>query len=101
MRRVAINPDMSVDEIMQRWPSTIHVLIRHGMLCIGCPIGVFHTISDACAAHGVGQEEFEAELLAAMRGDPSGTPSAFLEPREIGDPREIGPETPTTQHREL
>jgi hybrid cluster-associated redox disulfide protein len=58
--------DMSVDEIMRTWPQAIRVLIRYRMLCIGCPIGVFHTASDACREHDVGQEEFLRDLLEAI-----------------------------------
>jgi hybrid cluster-associated redox disulfide protein len=69
---------MSVDEIMRRWPATIRVMIRHQMLCIGCPIGIFHTVADAAAAHAMDDAAFSAELLAAMRSNPStDSPSAF------------------------
>lgn len=76
-RRV-IDREMTVDEIMRRWPATIRVFIRNGMLCIGCPIGVFHTVKDACDAHRLDEETFSRELLAAMASDNlvSG-PSAF------------------------
>ena len=63
--------EMSVDEIMRRWPMTIRVMIRHRMLCIGCPIGIFHTVADAAAAHSMDEASFSAELLAAMKADPS------------------------------
>ena len=69
---------MTVDEIMRRWPATIRVMIRNKMLCIGCPIGVFHTVLDACAAHRVDLESFSKELLEAMGSDPvANAPSAF------------------------
>lgn len=78
----AIDPDMTVDEIMRRWPAAIGVVLRHGMLCVGCPIGVFHTVTDACAAHEIDEERFSHALLAAMRGDPAANaPSAFAEAR--------------------
>jgi hybrid cluster-associated redox disulfide protein len=74
----AISPDMSVDEIMRRWPATIRVMIRHRMLCIGCPIGIFHTVADAAAAHAMDEAALTGELLAAMSADPStDAPSAF------------------------
>lgn len=73
-----LDPDMPVDEIMRRWPTTIRVMIRHRMLCIGCPIGIFHTVADAAAAHAVDEAAFAAELLAAIRSDPEAdVPSAF------------------------
>jgi hybrid cluster-associated redox disulfide protein len=74
----AVDAEMTVDEIMRRWPATIRVMIRHHMLCIGCPIGVFHTVVDACNAHRLDPRTFSADLLEAMRSDPvANTPSAF------------------------
>lgn len=77
-RPETINPEMTVDEIMRRWPATIRVMIRNRMLCIGCPIGVFHTVADACDAHRIDLASFSEELLGAMRADPAANaPSAF------------------------
>ena len=73
-----IDSDMTIDEIMRRWPMTIRVVMRHRMLCIGCPIGIFHTVADACHAHRLDIESFSAELLEAMQRDPvANGPSAF------------------------
>ena len=74
MQRTILDPDLSVDEIMRRWPATIRPFIRHRMLCVGCPIGLFHTVSEACDAHGIDQGAFEAELLAATLGFPVAEP---------------------------
>ena len=65
-RSPQIDPDMSVDEIMRRWPSTIAVMIRHGMLCVGCPIGGLHTVTDASSEHDVEVDRFVRELEAVM-----------------------------------
>jgi hybrid cluster-associated redox disulfide protein len=75
MKPVGIDPNMTVDEIMRRWPDTIRVFIRNRMFCIGCPVGVFHTMKDACAAHDLEEETLSQELLAAMQSD--NAPSAF------------------------
>jgi hybrid cluster-associated redox disulfide protein len=78
MKPTGIGPNMTVDEIMRRWPATIRIFIRHRMLCIGCPIGVFHTVRDACEAHDLDEESLSRELLGAIRGDNrTHTPSAF------------------------
>ena len=77
-RPETIDPEMTVDETMRRWPATIRVMIRNRMLCIGCPIAVFHTVTDACDAHRIDLESFAEELLRAMRLDPAANaPSAF------------------------
>jgi len=81
-----IDPDMPVDEIMRRWPATIRVMIRNRMMCIGCPIGIFHTVADAAAAHAIDEASLTAELLAAMGLDPSAdAPSAFEDRFETGN----------------
>ena len=66
-----LDPDMPVDEIMRRWPATIRVMIRHRMLCIGCPVGPFHTVADAAAAHALDEAGLMAELVSAIRLDSS------------------------------
>jgi hybrid cluster-associated redox disulfide protein len=89
MMRSAINSDMSVDEIMRRWPATIRIMIRHRMLCIGCPIGIFHTVADAAAAHAMDEAAFLAELVAAMKEDPSkDVSSAFDTKASVSEPLE-------------
>jgi hybrid cluster-associated redox disulfide protein len=60
------DPDMPIDTVMRRWPATIAVLLRHHMLCVGCPIGGFHTVPEACWEHGVDEAEFVTELERAI-----------------------------------
>jgi hybrid cluster-associated redox disulfide protein len=60
------DPDMTMDAIMRAWPVTISVLIRNDMLCIGCPVATFHTIREACRAHGIDESAFVTELGAAI-----------------------------------
>ena len=82
-RPETIDPEMTVDEIMRRWPATIRVMIRNRMLCIGCPIGVFHTVADACDAHRIDLESFSKELLRAMRADPTANARSAFQGEEV------------------
>lgn len=59
------DPDLPLSEMMTRWPQTVPVFLRHKMLCVGCLIGPFHTIVDACAEYHLDQDAFIAELMAA------------------------------------
>ena len=61
-----LDPDLCMDEIMRKWPATIAVLIRHRMLCVGCPIALYHTVTEACDEHGVDEDAFVRELLKAI-----------------------------------
>lgn len=67
--RVALlnNPDLPLADIMRRWPATVPVFIAHRMLCVGCVIGPFHSIDDACAEYGIDPDALLAELHAAVR----------------------------------
>lgn len=47
-------------------PATIGFMIRNKMLCIGCPIGIFHTVADACDADWVDLATFSDEMHLAV-----------------------------------
>ena len=55
-----------VDELMRKWPSAISVFLKYEMKCVGCPIGPFHTIEDACREHSVDCAAFIADLRRAI-----------------------------------
>lgn len=59
------NPDLCLADLMTRWPGTIPVFVRHKMLCVGCLIGPFHTVVDACREYDLDEDAFVAELMEA------------------------------------
>ena len=50
-----ITAEMSVEEVVTRYPQTIKVFFRHGMQCAGCYICSLHSIADSA-------EECDVEL---------------------------------------
>jgi hybrid cluster-associated redox disulfide protein len=68
-----------VDEVMRRHPATIRVFLDYRMGCVGCPIGTFHTVEDACREHGMDLGRFLEELRAHGMG---GAIPAHLRPAE-------------------
>jgi hybrid cluster-associated redox disulfide protein len=58
--------DMTMDEIMRRWPATIRVVLRNGMLCVGCPIASFHTLAEAAREHELDEVALRRALEAAV-----------------------------------
>lgn len=58
--------DLPVDDVMRRWPRTIGVFIAHRIGCVGCPIGPWHSVSDAARAHGIEPTTLAQKLLAAV-----------------------------------
>ena len=69
-----IDDDMTMDEIMRRWPLTIRVVIRSGMLCVGCPIASFHTVADAAREHGLDEALLRCDLETAASSGSSASP---------------------------
>jgi hybrid cluster-associated redox disulfide protein len=63
---MSLEPTDLVDDVMSRWPSTIRVFLRYRMGCVGCPIGCFHTVADACREHAVDCGAFLADLRTAV-----------------------------------
>lgn len=57
------SPDMFVDDVMRRWPSTIRVFLDFRMRCVGCPIAAFHSIDEACEEHEVDASDFLPRIL--------------------------------------
>ena len=66
MARVRLDdPDLPLADLMREWPQTIPVFIRYGMLCVGCLVSPFHTVTDACAEYHLDEEMFLTELKRA------------------------------------
>jgi len=62
------DPDLNLAALIARWPQTIPVFFQHKMLCVGCLVSRFHTISDACEAYGLIWEDLLLELESAIAG---------------------------------
>jgi hybrid cluster-associated redox disulfide protein len=58
--------DLTMDEVMRRWPATIRVCLDFKFNCVGCPIASFHSVEDACREHHVDPTIFLPRLCAAV-----------------------------------
>lgn len=61
-KTLEIDGDTLVDDILRTFPQTARVFLDNGMKCVGCPIGLFHTIDDACREHDLDRAMLLAEL---------------------------------------
>lgn len=61
------DPDLPLAELMAHWPQTIAVFMRHRMLCVGCLIGPFHTLGDACVEYDLDERALISELKDAIK----------------------------------
>jgi len=60
------DPDLPLSDLMAHWPQTVPVFLRHGMMCVGCLVTPFHTITDACLEYRLDEDVFLAELKAVI-----------------------------------
>jgi hybrid cluster-associated redox disulfide protein len=64
-RKKKLSRDQYVDGVMRSWPGATATFLAFGMKCIGCPIGAFHTVEEACEEHDVDLDRFLAALEKA------------------------------------
>ncbi|PJE29865.1 hybrid cluster protein-associated redox disulfide domain-containing protein [Pseudooceanicola antarcticus] len=61
------DPELPLSELFAAWPQLASVFLGHRMLCPGCPIAPFHTITDACLEYDLDEDDFRQELAARLR----------------------------------
>ncbi|ERL03418.1 DUF1858 domain-containing protein [Mitsuokella sp. oral taxon 131] len=57
-----ITKDMSILEIVQKYPDTIEVFVNSGMGCLGCAASHFENLEQGALAHGIDVDELVANL---------------------------------------
>lgn len=61
-----ITKDMTIGEVVQNYPQTIEVFLKHGLMCFGCAIARFENIEQGAAAHGISADALVKDLNAAV-----------------------------------
>ncbi len=63
---MGITKDMTVEEVVQRFPETAQVFSRHGVACVGCSAAQEDSVEQSAAIHGLDAQQLVAELNAAI-----------------------------------
>lgn len=72
MGKKVISTDLMVADIMNEWPATVQVFLKHRMGCIGCYLSPFDSLEDALMVHSIPTELFVNELHQVIEGFGSG-----------------------------
>ena len=67
MKKSTPTPDMTVDQVMNRWPASIRVFMDFRMGCVGCPIASFHSVDEASREHKIDGDAFLLALCAGVQ----------------------------------
>jgi hybrid cluster-associated redox disulfide protein len=62
MEKSTFTLDMTVDQVMKRWPASIRVFLDFRMGCVGCPIATFHSVDEASREHRIDAATFLGAL---------------------------------------
>jgi hybrid cluster-associated redox disulfide protein len=60
-------PNLTVAEVMDRWPQTIPTFFRYRMACVGCPIASFETLAEVAAIYGLELDQLINELQQTVQ----------------------------------
>ena len=57
-----INPQSIVEEVLDTWPQTAKVFIKHGASCVGCDMACFETLQSASQIYNFSLDIFIDEI---------------------------------------
>jgi hybrid cluster-associated redox disulfide protein len=61
-----ISKKTPIGEVVQKYPQTIEVFLRHGLMCFGCAIARFENVEQGAQAHGIDVDTLMKDLNAAV-----------------------------------
>jgi len=60
-----INKEMTIGEVVRRYPDTVEVFNRYGMGCLGCPATQYENVEQGALMHGIDVEQLVVDLNKA------------------------------------
>mgnify|MGYP005868674121 CR=1 FL=1 len=64
-----ITKEMAIGEVVEKYPQTVEVFLRHGLMCFGCAVARFENIAQGAAAHGIEVDALMNDLNIAVDGE--------------------------------
>jgi hybrid cluster-associated redox disulfide protein len=61
-RIMVITKDMPIGQVVQKYPRTVEVFLRHGLMCFGCAIAQYENVEQGAIAHGINVEALMKDL---------------------------------------
>ncbi len=59
MKKDKITKNMTFQDVMDKYPNAIDVVMNYGLHCIGCHVSAFETIEQGAKAHGLNKKDIE------------------------------------------
>ena len=74
---MTITKDMSILEVVQKYPDTAMVFMYAGMGCLGCAAAHFENIEQGCMAHGIDPDALVEALNEVVEAEENETTEHF------------------------
>jgi len=62
-----ITEEMTIGEVIKKYPRTVFVFIDYGLHCVGCPMAAPETIKEAAKLHRIDLKKFLRDLNKAIK----------------------------------
>jgi hybrid cluster-associated redox disulfide protein len=62
MENKKISKEMKIDEILQKYPESVEIFLKHGFHCLGCAAASFENLEEGAKAHGIDADKLVDEL---------------------------------------
>ena len=57
-----ITKEMTIGDIVRKYPSAAAVMMEYGLHCIGCHVAEWESLEQGCKSHGINKEELDKML---------------------------------------
>jgi hybrid cluster-associated redox disulfide protein len=61
-----ITKDMTIMDVVNKYPQSIKIFFEHGLFCIGCNVAYRETVEQGATAHGIDVDELIQKLNQAL-----------------------------------
>ncbi len=62
-----ITKEMTIEQVVSKYPNTIETFFRYGMGCIGCQAAMFENIEQGALVHGIDVDKLIEDLNASIK----------------------------------
>ncbi len=66
-KKSAITKEMTIGEVIKKYPKAVFVFIDYGLHCVGCPMALPETIEEAVKLHQIDLKKFLKDLNKAIK----------------------------------
>ncbi len=59
---MTITKDDKIEDVVERYPETMMVFMKHGLHCVGCHVSAFESIEEGAMVHGINVDALVDDL---------------------------------------